>query len=702
MRDASVRRAVVGAAAVVVAWVAGCQTPEPKAVSEVGSDRSIAAGGAGQADVAAVTIGQAARSEYAEKQLRAKAAGSDFTRHPLEVLMYAQKSAPRAGLVGKHPRVFVDEEGLKGLRQRARTTHRTLWKRVLSGLRVFNSSPPAPPAQDRRVQNVVGLGIVEAALAWQIERKPKYLEQAKKWMDFAVQYETWGYEYSKPNVDLAAGHLLYGMGWGYDLLYNDLTEEERATYRAKLVRQARLLAEHFEPRAGRRYSYSQNHVYIPTVGLGIAAYALYGEVPEAEEWARLARAVVGRSLEVYSADGYFYESLEYFVFAVPWLVQYVTAHEHFTGEVLWDLPGFRAMHEYLAHSVLPDGKHVFDFGDAFFGSDTRKGTTEDAARTHPGGKLHSNYNLLHATARWFKDSKAQGVARHMQRRGDVSWFEYMSLLWYDPSVRAAPMSALPTYRYFPDHEVVFHRSDWTEGATAVAFKCGPPEGHAALERQRRFPDWRLSSGHAHPDANSFILYGKGQYLTGDSGYSGVPRSDQQNTVLVNGEGQRFAPKGHNAFKGAPYEQLDKIRLEVVSLGPNRLELVGHAAAAYRSELGVEKFERRWTMESPAEFKIQDALVAKAPAVFTSVLHGDGDILERGALEFEIPAEGASLGVFLEAGEDLRSSTEPNFMTAPGRPGSVQKGEREARGSRLLIGNDTPLTSWELVTRLVVR
>jgi len=46
-------------------------------------------------------------------------------------------------------------------------------------------------------------------------------------MDAAVSYDVWGYSYNKPNVDLAAGHLLYGMGWGYDLLYNDLMPAER-------------------------------------------------------------------------------------------------------------------------------------------------------------------------------------------------------------------------------------------------------------------------------------------------------------------------------------------------------------------------------------------------------------------------------------------------------------------------------------------
>ena len=66
----------------------------------------------------------------------------------------------------------------------------------------------------------------------------QFLDAAKKYIDAGISYDTWGYTYNKPNVDLAAGHLLYGMGWAYDLLYNDLTPAERTRIREKLVKQA--------------------------------------------------------------------------------------------------------------------------------------------------------------------------------------------------------------------------------------------------------------------------------------------------------------------------------------------------------------------------------------------------------------------------------------------------------------------------------
>ena len=622
-------------------------------------------------------------------------------QHPLLALMQSQPSSPRASLVGKHPRVFFGPEAIDDLRQRAKTTHRHLWQPVLNNLRALTTEPPAPPAQARRSQNVVGLGIAEAALAYVVERKPKYLEAAKKWMDAAVSYDIWGYAYNKPNVDLAAGHLLFGLGWGYDLLYQDLTDDERRRYRDKLVRQARLLFEYYEVRPNRTYAYSQNHVYIPMAGLGVAAYALYGEVPEATNWARLARVIMGRSLDTYSADGYFYESFEYWVFAVPWLVIWTSAHAHFSGEKLFERPGFRNMHLYLAHIVLPGATHVFDFADAYTGPLTRSGQTEDFERTHPGGKLHSNYNLLHATASWFRDDAAQGIAAHYEKAGHVTWYGFMSLLWYDPSIAARARSELPTYHHFQDHGVVFHRSDWSARATAIAFKCGPPEGHATKERLARFPDWHLSSGHAHPDANSLIVVANGEYLTGDSGYSGVPRSDQHNTILINGRGQRFREDGHNAFKGADYSRLTSARIEVKKLGPDGLRVVGDATSVYPSELGLRRFLREVTL-SGDELRIEDRLVSTAPATFTALWHSDGPIELTSSTRAKISRAHASLEISIDSPRSIESTIEPNWMTAPGRPGSVQKGEREARGFRVRFSNKTPTQSFVLGTLLKIR
>src|SRR3990172_2519544 len=186
--------------------------------------------------------------------------------------------ALKPALVGVHPRVFVTKGELEGLRVRARTTHRAEWTKVTARLAAMKGAPPAVPGpQERRSQNNVAFAIAEVSLAYAVERKPEYLAAAKAWTLAAIDYEPWGYTYNKPNTDLAAGHLLYAIGWAYDLLYDEFTVAECARIRVSLERHANLVYDAFAPKPGRKHSFTQNHDFIPTAGLAVTALALMGE-----------------------------------------------------------------------------------------------------------------------------------------------------------------------------------------------------------------------------------------------------------------------------------------------------------------------------------------------------------------------------------------------------------------------------------------
>jgi hypothetical protein len=643
----------------------------------------------------AAALAQDSRELAAEKSLR-KALGNE---HPLVGLMRLRNSTMRPELKGVHPRVYFTDEEIAGLKQRARTTHRELWQRALTKVRALTVEPPAPPAQARRVQNEVGLGIAEAALAYRIEGDRKYLDAAKKYMDAAVRYEVWGYKNNKPDVDLAAGHLLYGLGWGYDLLYHELSPKERQRYRAKLTRQARLMFDYFKPKAGRTYAYSQNHVFIPVAGLAIAAYALYDEEKDAPRWAALARAIFDRVLATYSTDGYYYEGFEYWIFSTPWLVHYLDAHAHATGEDLYDHPGLRQSFRYVAHSMLPGTTDVFDFGDIWEGLETRARRGKDYERTRPGGHLESNYNLLYRFAARFRNPEAQGVAQWLADAGQVNAEEAWSLAWYDAALPAVPVDKQPTWHHFPDHEVVYWRSDWSSRATAFAFKCGPPEGHHTAALLDRFPDWRLSAGHAHPDAGSFIVFAHGAYLTGDSGYAGVPLTAHHNTVLVDGHGQGREGRGHDAWDDVPYERLNQTEITEVKVDGSSVRILGEVTAAYMPDLGLARFVRRFEYAKDAGFTITDTLQADRRVAFTALIHADSAITPAGERGHRIEAGDAALSILVEAPRDARMKVEPNVLTTAGPPGAVDKGERVERGQRLAIST-APATSAEIVVKLV--
>ncbi len=619
------------------------------------------------------------------QELRAERESSKRLKgeHPLIAIAKSKPSALRTELAGVHPRVFLTQAEIDKLKEKT-VTQEELWQTTLARVRALTVAPPKPPAEERRVQNEVGIGIAEAAFVYKITGDKKYLDAAKIYMNAACTYDVWGYSYNKPNVDLAAGHLLYGMGWGYDLLYNDLTDSERDKYRSKLIKQARLLYDYFKPKSGKSYAYSQNHTFIPMAGLAVTAYALMGETPEAKDWAAISRAIFDRVLATYSEDGYYYEGMEYWIFSTPWLVHYMDAHLHSTGENLYEItPGLRLAHKYVSHATLPGGEFNFDFGDIYAGPVTRSRKGADYDRERIKGRFRTNYNILYNLAARYGSGEAKGVADWLKSKGQVNAEEFWTFIWYNAELKTIPIERQDKWHYFSDHEVVHWRSGWGDDATAFAFKAGPPEGHATNGKLKLFPDWRLSSGHAHPDAGSFIIWSRGKYLTGDSGYAGVPMTEHHNTVVFGGKGQGKEGKGHDAFAEVPYERLNEIKIRDVKMDDKSVSLLADLTAAYEPEVGVEWFVRRFSFTAPGDFVIKDSIKTARAQRLTSYLHSDNAIVKRnGGFEFESGSPRLLVEILEPSSYDAIIG--PNILTAPGRPGSVDKGEREERGVRLAI------------------
>ncbi len=619
---------------------------------------------------------------------------------PLLQEMKTLRSSVLPELASVHPRVYFTDKELDVLRAKAHGPEKVWWEGQLRHVRALEGPPPPPPAEKRRAQNDVAFAIAEAAFAYKIEGDPKYLAAAKLYMDAAVSYDVWGYSFSKPNVDLAAGHLLYGMGVGYDLLYNDLTPAERQKYRNKIARQGKLLYEFFAPRPGRSWAYSQNHTFIPMAGLGVAAYAVYGEVPEAKQWAALSRAIYSKVLATYSKDGYYYEGFEYWIFATPWIIHYLDAQKHATGEDLFDQPGLKKTHLYAAHSLTPGGQMMFDFGDVFAGPITRAKTGDDYERSHPDGHFESNYNLLYDLASHYNDSEIQGVADWMKSLGHTGQEEWWTLAWRNPKLKATPIEEVKPWHHFPDHDVVFWRSGWDPRATAIAFKCGPPEGHSATALIAAMPDWHTEQGHVHPDVNSFILWAHGQYLTGDSGYAGVPMTVEHNTLLVDGRGQGNEGKGHDAWAGFPYEQMNKARITRALLTADGFEIEGEGAGVYDSSLGLNQYLRRITMKTTGKIEVSDVVKSTSPHIFTEILHSDAKIGSIAEKQYQTDINDATLHMQLLLPQSVTSKVERNVVMGPGNPGSVDKGSLEPRGERLLVSTTERVTSTQFVWELV--
>ncbi|MCW5959334.1 MAG: DUF4962 domain-containing protein [Pyrinomonadaceae bacterium] len=588
-----------------------------------------------------------------------------------------------------HPRLFFTSKDLPSMRERAKGADRALWQEVLKTVEGFGTNVPDVNEEDLyksglaerkngvMTQYSLAFRTSQFSFAYLIEGDEKYLDQAKRLTMAACDMPIWGYKTNKPNVDLPPAHLLYAVAFAYDTLFDKLTSAEKRIIKEKLIKQSRLMYEYFKYKEKKRYTYTQNHTWIPMASLAIASYALMDETPEAQDWARLSRAVFDRTMLAFGTDGYFYESFHYFGFAFRWMILYFDAHLAATGENLYTpmKSKFENMKYFVMHSILPDRENIFDFADIGDGS-------LDRNRESRREKTYGEYDILYRFAEVYRDSQAQTVGDFIRKETDLGTREPMwAFINHDPKLEPAPLSKIPTKIHFVDNDTVFGRTDWTINATAFAFRSSPPEGHFAAQLASKIPDWRQNTGHAHPDANSFIIFANGKYLTGDTGYLGIKQTDDHNTILVNGRGQ--ANDGvYEMFKEVPNEKLDKIRIADISLTKDYFYIRGEAASAYYDDLKLKKFDRHFLYVNAGNyFIVWDELETEKPSEFTFLLNADKEI-EISGNQAHLINEDAALRVIRISPAEANSKVVPQMIQARGLPGSVSEGVSEQRGVQL--------------------
>ena len=347
---------------------------------------------------------------------------------------------------------------------------------------------------------------------------------------------------------------------------------------------------------------------------------------------------------------------------------------------MWNRDVFRNWTPYLAHSLLPDGQNVFDFGDIWEGALTRAKTGAEYSRVYPGGTLQSNFNVMYRVAARLKDPRAQAVAERYAAFGHSNLEEFWTLLWRDPSLKPAAMNSIPVSHHFEDSGVVFARTSWNRDATAIAFKAGPPEGHRVAALLPTLPEWRLDSGHAHPDAGSFIIWANGRYLTGDTGYAGLPSARNHNTMTIGGIGQGVETQ-HDVWRQMDYRALGGIRLREVNLSGGTMRLVADLAAAYPPSAGVTTFTRGFEWNGQSSITVTDTVTLAKPLPPEWHLQSDTAFTGQGTTFANGRTGEPSLRVSF-ASPAVTVKTRQASVRAPGPPGSIEKGVEEPRGYAL--------------------
>ncbi|MDH7568245.1 MAG: DUF4962 domain-containing protein [Armatimonadota bacterium] len=550
------------------------------------------------------------------------------------------------------------------------------------------------------------LTLLEAAsLFWSTE-DPDLARASIDWMLHTTKFPKWTHGGWRDNYDLAAAYLLTAVGIGYDSLYDCMTDAERRLIRDKLVLQGRVVAEQsrITPRSRRQFDYDQNHYYVPVAALGLVAFALYNEVPEAREWADLCRRFMDRTLAFYTVDGYFFEGLQYWNWTFGFILRYLYALERLTGETLV-CEGFRELKYALAHLSLP-GKNRFA---AFFFADTgEKEVTLGGRVTHYHDRpLYLNFGQLAFLAPRLNDPLALGVVQHY-RPGQTLGHPAPP----PPDFPVEPITKMPPYHYFRDNEVVAWRSGWGDDVLCVAFKCGPHEGHAFRRRFERFVDAYFNCGHSHPDANSFQIDAGGELLACGPGYVRNKMAAWENTLLVDGRGQRNEGQVHvwralGDQPEVPYAVYDQLRMEKVHLASLGGYACGESAPVCYPELRMRRVRRHLLVtagwgDTLGHVLLFDELESELPHVYTFLTHTVREMESIGPRRWL--ARGRRMGLRIVAlGEGpLTGAVRPTLVDPYGRP-TMPLPEHpglDRRAVHVAITNDVPSRRWQFLTSLL--
>jgi hypothetical protein len=497
-----------------------------------------------------------------------------------------------------HPRLLFGPEDLDDLRARRATTHAEIWGEVLADAQGYQA-PAASYGGDgarygERLATLALVALVDPAAS--ARDGTPIPERLLAYVDAMRGYPEWFDAYPFGD-DRTTSNYLMALALAYDWHQELLGEARRDALRAHQLERATAwsgasrwlqLEDHLGPDGSLTWDYRPkalgNHATRNYLGIAAVAHAL---APEADTDALLARLQTWRQLvlEQLPSDGADTECAYYHPAGLRDLLLWLHVHDRAYGtDSVTTHPFFAGSVRYDRHMILPGGTDDYggclNFGDSY------------AAHGESVRVLGARLGAL------LGDGTAQWLATELSQPDALTWVSY---LWFDPTVAAVDPRETPTHHHFPERGLFTWRSSWEDDAVTFAIKCGSQMG-----------------GHDQPDAGGFLLYRAGvPYLT-DYGYTDYCTSDEQNLLLVNGEGQHL----EGLRSQEPIDPALWGSLTVHLAHEDFFDLTADPTRMYPShQAGVLQ---SWTREvlgfGPGLFLIRDLTQASQPVTVESLLH----------------------------------------------------------------------------------
>jgi hypothetical protein len=454
-----------------------------------------------------------------------------------------------------------------------------------------------------------------------------------------------------------AGQLTGEVALGYDLLYGDLSAEERQAARAALAERG--IHETFrEYVADNRLMANTSNWIGHTIGGAIlAASAIQddGDTPELATWlGGVLMKFEDHLAASYLDDGSYGEGISYQEFDLVSTTAALNALDRVYGIDYWSRSHVLQSLTFPLHTFADTLHDSFDMGDSH----------PPSGYTSAGIVARANDPVL----RWYFD--------HFQHR---SMWDFLFFPEPGPSERPSGSGS----RYFPRKGNVVFRTGWGPDETILQFRAGP------------------NHNHNHADQGSFLLRALGENIAVEAGpahYYNDPyyadyfsQAAGHNTILVDGD-----PGSQEVGDTAQYQAFNAHPHIVDAITSDFHDAFGaEIASVYKDRLA--RFTRRIVFMKPRYFVISDDVAASAAPVrldwqwhvkdrsrFTL---SAGRALYRGsqaAVDARI-LEPASADVSVREGHIQYSVFSPNTPAAvPPQPGILTIATPKVAGARFLL------------------
>lgn len=536
----------------------------------------------------------------------------------------------------------------------------------------------------------MGMAAANLSLAYLLTEQEHYLEEAKRWIFTAVDYDVWGYGFLV-DVDLSASWMLYGLGLSYDWIKDSLTPEERSKFLNKLILQGTKIFTYGEENRGNCWStdYWQNHNWINNSGLLTTAYAIRSEYPGAEEWISGIRNNFEQVFEYLPEDGSNYEGTGYWRYAMKFFLNAAELIRKDGGPDYFTTDFLRNTFYYRLYQSAPNWEENINFGDVH---DRRSSHSICAyykiASEHDNGHAQWLGELVR-TKFLFREAYQSKIFPGILPEA------FLELLWYNPVIEQKSPENLPLTKHFEDLGLVVMRSGWEEDATHLSFKSSPPGGHKQWKLSwelNKKNGWRTRSlTHYHVDFNHFILLHKGASLVIDEGYNRTSRAEIHNLITVDGtgcvgekiwdEGDLSDPvlfdlncKGiHNVWRDVPESAIAEI--EAFSEEDGYVYVIGESSRMYYPEMKLTRNARYIINSQCGYFILLDELESELEHTYTWRIHSEKYARKLNEDHFDIVNGNGALSIFSmfpESGVSSIDETLVEEVMTPQRPDDIRR------------------------------